>query len=1208
MARMLMALIALVTAASAADVIAQVQIANSPLYVGARVPGNLALVPSVEFPTMISQANIGPYDVGRRYVGYFDADKCYHYRYSPIESERHFLPVRFTQSHTCNHANKEWSGNFMNWAATQTIDPFRLALTGGYRVRDTAAETWLEKARHDRGSFYADRRLPETGNNRSAVRAATPAQWNWMRLSIAGHGNRMRFSGRTFQGLRVVAYNPAVHDLVVNNRGVALPFNTFEVSVRVRVCVPLLLEANCRQYSQGWKPEGLVQQYSDRVRFSIFGYLNDSSVLRDGGVLRANQTFVGPQTHDPKVGPAPNAGREWDPQTGVIQRNPDPVSAAATPGGIRDSGVINYINKAGQLTSQPHKSIDPASELYYTAIRYFKRQGNVAAYSAIGLGGAYDRADGFPVITQWKDPLQYHCQANVILGIGDVNTHRDKNLPGNTNTSEEPSTPPEVSSDRTVNVVTATRKVAELEGLGIRTPFSGRNNSAYIAGLAYDSHTTDIRPDLEGTQTIATHWVDVRENNVLEPRARNQYWLAAKYGGFRVPDGYRPYDRTEPLPVSWWHDSGDVLATGDKRPDNFHVASEAEQMVEGLARAFSRIARDTSGTAASLASNSTRLETGAVIYQARFHSPSWRGELSAYALDPATRAFAQTPLWNAGDRLAAMKWEERRIHVHNPEAAPGLRHRLLSWNTLGPAQRAVLGDEATVNHLRGDRSNEGRLRERQGVLGDIVHSQPVFVGSPDVRRYSNATFSGGSSYGEFARAQSIRRGVVYVGANDGMLHGFDAASGDEVYALLPAAAITAALKSLTSPRYEHRYFVDGELTVADVYSTIDRRWKTVLVGSLGRGGRSVFALDVTDPDSVGFLWERTASDVPALGHVLGKPIIAQVADGDWRVLLGNGPNSNGGAALITIGVESGRAEVVAAGTSAVNALSAANALSAVDAWDSDRDGFHETVYGGDYTGNLWRFQGVGGAQVAVNRLYAATDPLGNRQPVTAAPLVLRHPETRASWVFFGTGRYLGDVDVGDRSVQTWYAVVDAGAEVPGRAGLVRRRILAEVSASNSLTLRATSALSAGELDGTQGWFLDLVSPVKGEEGERMVVPNRFERGLLIGTTRIPDSRDVCNPGGRGFVMALDPFTGARPSTGALDTNGDGAFDVADEVKVGGEQLPASGVGFGTSPNGPAFLENDIHVVLDDGTRARLTTRAGGRTLTRISWRELVLDE
>ncbi|HEY5849428.1 MAG TPA: PilC/PilY family type IV pilus protein [Lysobacter sp.] len=1201
--RWLATLLGLVIAGSVSSASAQVEIAQVPLHVGTRVPGNLALVPSVEFPTIISQANLGAYDVSRRYAGYFDADKCYGYHFSSVEAERHFYPVRVTVNHTCRSSSKEWSGNFMNWAATQTIDPFRFVLTGGYRVRDTPTETLLEKARHDRSWGFADRRVPAVGQGLGTVSAAPPASWNAILTQISGHGNRMRFTGTGTWG-QPVAYDPSRHTLALDRRRRAVPAFAFEVSVRVKVCVAGLLEANCRPYSQGWKPEGLIQEYSDRMRYSIFGYLNDSSVLRDGGVLRANQKFVGPLSNDPISGPQGNPAGEWNPVTGVLHANPEPVAASATPGGIRDSGVINYLNKFGQLTSRPHKSIDPVSELYYTAVRYFKNQGNVAAYSSVSSGDAYNQADGFPIVTAWNDPIQYRCQANVILGIGDVNTHRDKNLPGNANFSEEPPRPREVSADTTVNVVTSTRKLAELEDVRIGTPFSGRNNSAYIAGLAYDSHTVDIRADLKGMQSVATHWVDVREGGTLERRDRNQYWLAAKYGGFRVPEDYRPYDRTVALPEAWWHSSGDVLASGDKRPDNFYVASDADKMVESLTRAFRSIAAESSGSAASLTSDSTRLDAAAMVFQARFYSPSWRGELSAYSVDPKVAGTAGDAAWNAGDRLAAMPWQRRRIYFHNPQATGNRRYGLLSWDALGETQRAALGDEATLNYLRGDRSNEGRLRRRAGILGDIVHSAPVYVGQPESRLYPAATFTGAATYAAFGAAQSKRRKVVYVGANDGMLHGFDATSGDETYAFMPAAAISAQLKTLTSPDYEHRYFVDGDVSVADVYSTRDRRWKTVLVGSMGRGGRSVFALDITDPDDIRFLWEKGVADLPSLGHVPGKPIIAQVANGDWRVLLGNGANSAGGVAqLIIIAVESGEARAISTG------VPANNALSAVDAWDTNRDGFYETVYGGDMKGNLWRFSGVDGVAVSVGKLFAADHTGGRAQPITAAPLVLPNPETRDVWVFFGTGRYLGHADVADKRVQSWYGVIDRGAAVAGRSALVERRIVAESTTGNGVTLRVTSEKASGDLGGKSGWFLDLVSPVRGREGERMVVANRFERGKLIGTTRIPDARDVCSPGGRGFVMALEPFTGSRPSSTFFDANGDGRFNHLDGVKVDAAPAtaPASGVGFESSPNGPIFVGDETQLNLDDGTRKRIGTRSAGSKASRVSWRELLLD-
>lgn len=1180
-------------------------VSQSPLSVAGNVPGNLLLVPSVEWPTLDSMAILGSYDVARSYVGYFDPAKCYKYSYSATETNRHFYPVSTTTTRTCSHTLQQWSGNYLNWAATQTIDPFRKALTGGHRVRDTATETWLEKARFDgngANSIYPNRRIPESGNGSSLVRGATPASWNDLTIRIWQLGNRMRFTrSGDLNAATATAYDPAVHATLVEG-------TVYEVSVRVKVCDSSIgVEANCKQYSQGWKPEGLIQQYSERIRYSIFGYLNDGDMLRDGGVLRARQKFVGENKLDPVAGLVANANREWDPSTGVLARNPDPADATATGNrvgqAINDSGVINYVNKFGQMTTQNHKSFDPVSELYYTAIRYLKHQGNVPEYSNLSGTAAqrYNYADGFPVITDWDDPMQYRCQNNALLGIGDVNSHRDKDLPGNSVTTDEPTPPASITADTTVNVVTATQKVAQLEGITIATPFTGRENSAYLAGLAYDSHTKDLRPDLDDQQTASTYWVDVRENQVLEPRARNQYWLATKYGGFAVPDDFDAYAHTAALDAALWS-SGETLSTGDARPENFYVASEADKMVESLTRAFAKIAAESVGSASSLASNSTRLEADTQTFQAQFFSGTWRGELRAFSV-LSNGSLSSTPRWRAGALLAATTWSTRQIYVHNPQGNAGSRYRLFNWANLGSTQTAALGSQAVVNYLRGERSNEesqanGTLRTRTGVLGDIVNSTPVYVGQPNARLYATSSFTGASTYATFAANRTNRTPVVYVGANDGMLHGFNASTGAETYAFVPNAAIINGLAAYSAPAYEHRYFVDGELAVADVYDTGSNAWKTVLVGTLGRGGPGVFALDVTDPTDVKFLWEKSGADIAALGKNIGRPVIAQVADGDWRVLLGNGPGTaTASAQMVMVGIRTGTVTVVNTGATGNNGLTA------VLARDSNGDGFSDIAYAGDLRGNLWKFTDLSGTASA-SKLFEARDPSGILQPITAAPLVGKDPDTGSIWVFFGTGRYLSSTDLSSTQVQTWYGIKDAGVGVAGRSDLVARDILVE-SAISGTAVRVVEDGAVGDLVGRRGWYMDLRSPVNGAEGERMVVPNRLQGTALIGTTRIPEAADACEPSGRGFVMAINPFTGARLDLTFFDVTRDGEFENDDMLVVNGEMIPVSGIGFESSPNNPIFVEDVMQVGLDDGSTETIRTQGSAAEAGRISWRELV---
>ena len=1212
-----------------------VELTQQPLNSSVVVPGNMVLVPSVEFPTVRNAANISnTYSGDVQNTGYFDQKKCYKYQYADNEPDRYFYPVRVLAAGTSCGLPGEWSGNYLNWAATQTIDPFRRALTGGLRVKDTPTETIVEKARHDVDSYFPKRSV--TGL--LAVSSATPATWADFTTRIGGLNKQMYFGAPTDgynnasyanAALRLVDYNPAVHSLdnlqVVDVNGVPYPANTlfYSVSMRVKVCDAAVgLEANCRPYGNNYKPEGLIQEYSNRIRYSVFSYLNDDSASRDGGVMRARAKYVGPNSHDPIAGMLANASQEWDPATGVFIRNPDVADAASS--GVADSGVMNYINKFGEVrTNKAFKGLDPVSELYYAALRYLKGQGPVAAYSA---GVDDDKLDGFPAITDWgRDPMQYRCQANVMLGIGDVYTHRDKNLPGTTSDSGEVTAkPPEVVADTTVKVDEVLARIYMKEGMytdyasalakARDANFTGRSNSAYIAALAYDAHINDIRPDdaaipqSMGRQTISTYWVDVLENRVLEPTNRNQYYLAAKYGGFAVPSGYDP-NSTDSLPSSSW-DSGRTLTVGAvtmSLPSNYFPAGDAAAMVNSLRGAFEKVVGEIEGSGGSLAANSTKLETGTAVYQAKFTAGFWDGDISAYDVNPVTGAIAATAKWSAAGELPL--WSTRKILVNADGASTP---KTFLYGNLSASQATALGSSNVVDYLRGDRSNEGqngsKLRARRGLLGDIVNSQPVYAGAPNPNLYRNSSgkFNGADQYAAFALAQKNRAGVVYVGANDGMLHAFDAATGVEKFAFIPNAVIQAGLKQYTEKGYVHRYFLDGELTIADIYNGSE--WRTILIGSMGRGGRAMFALDITNPNVPKFLWEKTSTDIPALGNNLGKPIIAQVADGDWRVLVGNGPNGNGDAAqLIMIGALSGTSTVISTGASGNNGLTA------VQAWDDNRDGVMDMIYAGDLLGNMWRFGGpttttnqypLSAGSVGLLKLFNA----GSTKPITAAPLVGADPMTGKTWVFFGTGRYLSTSDLSNKDVQTWYGLIDDGTQVTSSTQLVQRTIDLEVTSGN-LVLRSTSAGTDTELVGKRGWYMDLVSPgTGGQKGERMVLPNQFKGYVLIGTSRTPNLADPCSPGGQGYVMSLNPFTGGRLENNFFDVNGDGKIDSGDSITASdGTKHSVTGVGFSTGVNNPTFTGDVMQLGFDDASRGAMKIGASAFHQRRVSWRELIRD-
>ncbi len=177
----------------------------------------------------------------------------------------------------------------------------------------------------------------------------------------------------------------------------------YEVSVRAKVC------DNCYRSGGelqtvllGLEAGGPDPEVPARIRYGVFGYLNDADMKREGGAAPRRQKFVGAEPDRPRRRYAGQPEREWDTTTGMLIRNPNPADATTTTEAagqtIGDSGVINYLNKFGQMMTQNHKNYDPVSELYYAAIRYLKNKGNVPEYTNLsGTSAAkYNLAGGLP--------------------------------------------------------------------------------------------------------------------------------------------------------------------------------------------------------------------------------------------------------------------------------------------------------------------------------------------------------------------------------------------------------------------------------------------------------------------------------------------------------------------------------------------------------------------------------------------------------------------------------------------------------------------------------------------------------------------------------------------------------------------------------------------------------------------------------------------
>ncbi|MEB0139486.1 MULTISPECIES: pilus assembly protein [unclassified Undibacterium] len=1181
---------------------AQVALGDQPLFTSIAVPGNLLLSLSVEYPTALSWAypyNTNPYSPATNYLGYFDPAKCYTYQAVVTAPETpYFQSYSAATSHACTTTRTVslWSGNWLNWAGMQTIDTFRWALTGGFRSTDTASTTVLERAwaSGQGGSGETPTKtIPKSGNPASDVSGATPFTWASVTSRVWGAGNQIWVSNISAGSLDSVNAAGTTAYSGQSSLSTTNPANTnatYALNVRVRVCdTTVNLEANCISYGNGAKPEGLMQQYAQKMRYAAFGYLNDGSINRDGGVLRANMKYIAPTQPVPGAPSISNTMAEWSATDGTFIANPNPTDA--TNSAVTKSGVMNYLNQFGQA-AHTYKIYDPVSELFYAGIRYFKNLGNVTAYTS---GATAAMIDGFPVITAWNDPILYSCQKNFIVGIGDVNTHADANLPGSTLTSsyERIADKP---VDTTVNVQTATAMVGTLEGI-TTTALRGDNATNFIAGLAYDSHVKDMRPNdfpnSDGTtpktliQTVSTYWIDVLENQNYSNN--NQYYLAAKYGGFIIPSGFQPYASsnaknlltigggTTPLTTTMWHTNTDTLGS-NSRPDNYFSGGQADKMVAGLTNAFASIASNISGSTTAFSTVSTKLTAANNIsYASEYSSSNWTGNLLASTItydssgnaSSVTNWFAQSLLTSTSTRKivtccttagAAFPFQASNLLNSNPS-------NYATFATVPGVPTASQSSPNYLAYLRGSQTLEigqtnGVYRTRAALLGDIVGSKVAAVGPPD----SGFSESANPGYKAFKTLYANRKTVAYVGANDGMLHAFDGslAGGTEMFAYIPSflygsstSAPLTGLASLGSSSFVHHYFVDGLQQAFDIdlnatYQSSDSSaaWSSVLIGGLGKGGKGYYAIDVTDPASWTtetvlsgkVLWEFTDS---RMGYSYGPPVVVKTKKYGWTVIFTSGyNNSDGNGYLFFVNPKTGvLLEAVATGTgSATNQTGLTYATAFVNNFS---DSTADAIYAGDLLGNVWRVDLTTstGTYAAPTQLAVLKDSRGNVQPVTTRPLIEVQPGAFKRYVLIGTGRLLASQDIASPNIQSFYAIADGNATKFYTTTTLPSGVVFPIQRSNMVAnTNLLSGIGTAPAN-PMGWYYDLGVSSGNGVAERIIINPTSTNGFVAFASTTPNG-DVCNPSGTGAVYAVNFATGI---TALVDATGRSVVSVASSV-------------------------------------------------------------
>ncbi|MEO5844556.1 MAG: PilC/PilY family type IV pilus protein [Caldimonas sp.] len=759
------------------------------------------------------------------------------------------------------------------------------------------------------------------------------------------------------------------------------------------------------------------------------------------------------------------------------------------------------------------------------------------------------------------------------------------------------------------------------------------------------SGTLTYRPDYRNLSTVTGDFALIRTG------AKNWPLWPDPTLDYTNPDNYN-----NPKSIDdFWH------AAVDGRGRYFN-GKDPSSVIQGVGAALAKISDvQATGTADG---TSTLQPVGGnnFTYSTSYFSGSWQGDVEARLINLSTGA-PGAAIWSAkgllgghtfaacddrkillfrgGTTLVPFTWETQMCPGGVPAGAPvtdlngaeqafvgsasvtALTHySTMTDGSLGTAlqQQEAVKPGKLVNFLRGQRGNEDfesnsltRLfRHREAVLGDIVNSQPVYVGQP-VFNYQENGYAGFKA--------TPRTPMLYVGANDGMLHAFyatvdllDVKHGQEAWAVVPSAVLPNLYK-LADDNYKrdgHQYYVDGTPIAGDVWN--GAQWRTIVVGGLNAGGKGYYALDVTTPGVAPTpLWEfkQVSGTCPApapaampagiyadcnLGLTFGKPIITKLA-GNWVVIVTSGYNNSNGVSgdgqgyVYVLDAFTGelKQKITTGAGPGLGDSGTPSGLAQINNYVDNVDIDNTTLraYGGDMLGNIWRFDFV--ARTAT-LLGTAKDASNAIQPITVRPELAELDGK--PFVMVGTGRLLGGLDVLDTQRQSVYGIKDplAGSSPiypdPLRSAL-RPMVITQVGTLAGATRTISCAGSVAACDQT-GWVLDLP-----EAGERVNVEMKLSLGGLIFSSNVPEAVP-CSVGGHSWFNQVDFRTGA-----AIPGVTSSEF-LANSLNVGFNvlELPAP-MGGGLPKRIVALRQSDGRGLLQNAKPPE--PRPGGK---RISWREI----
>ncbi|AOY00946.1 hypothetical protein BJP62_11130 [Jeongeupia sp. USM3] len=825
----------------------------------------------------------------------------------------------------------------------------------------------------------------------------------------------------------------------------------------------------------------------------------------------------------------------------------------------------------------------PLGEAMVEITRYFGGQSSFYGKTRNTSNGTY------------TSPIQYRCQKNFAIVVTDGQSTKDNALPGVGGKSVIDYTSYD-SADRAqsrsfqicqnTNTVSSVTCPATLEGAASGSSanrFYGNasDDETYgrsirdVAMYAYDADFRVGGTDLDG-------------KSFDDPKFLKQN-LTTYTVGFDVND-----------PV--------LNATAIVGHGKYYPAGDENALTVALGNAVADIV-DSISNAGGVATQSETVSVGNKVFQPVFNPKGWYGELRCFNLDGSGNFDPATSQCTPNGKAIIPAAASRKIHSAKVTGGTTTAFSFMDGpstvvGNMTTAQKNALGANNTerqnvVRFLRGETVSGYRTRSN-GLLGDIIDSQPVVVTKPSGQTPE-------TSYDVFKNANAGRN-MVFIGANDGMLHAFSIADMTEIMGYIPSA-VYPHLKALTATDYgeagtPHTYHVNGAMRQMDV--RLGSAWKTILTGGLGQGGQGYFAIDATSAANFSSAtstvrWEWTDQSHANVGYAFGAPVIYNVrasrTTAEPAVILNNGYDADyDDSSYGTRGSRTSALYIVRASDGTLIKridVPGGAGLSAPAGVDYGQDGVLDYVYAGDLNGKLWRFDltadSPDGFSVVSNPVYDAglTHPIVMRPAIQA--LNASDGTSLGNMVVFGTGKLLTNADRLDTTTQTLYGVLDKldGTTV-AQSKLVAQTIVDTASLDDSgrrigtYRKMSTNAIDLKAADNVKlGWYVNLPG------GERLVTsPMLFNDKVLFGTGST-QSTEQCLPGGKGWIMGLNPLTGSvtadrrgRPYS-FVDITPDLRSTTADQIGFGSGPAYASGYETGGIPTEIAYVAGDSKLVTSD---------------------------